>query len=145
MIIPLTDLLSVFPAKTLTTAWVQFPPKLSRLSQYRHRITYRTECRVPSLAEWTVVHKNIAYSRENIRCLSRALDRFWFDFNLLNNHRSKLSNHQMIINDHHKHWTFSVKTLNFVMRIDNTLLRPFILSAFSKWVRLLQIAAHRDL
>jgi hypothetical protein len=64
----------------------QLPPKLSRLSAIPAK-TLTTES-VPdwvcvvyrrSLAGWTVAHKNIAYSRENLRCLSRAPDRFWSD------------------------------------------------------------------
>jgi hypothetical protein len=142
--------------------WVQFPSKLSRLSQYRtgpdsypvvnydlYRsvdgglrlfpsctiilfnphlrdwVRVRDRVRVPSLARWTVVHKNIAYSRENLRCLSRALDRLWSDFNLNNQIQALKPPND---HDHQKHWTFSVKTLNFVMRIDNILLRPYWMS-----------------
>ena len=49
---------------------VQFPPKLSRLSQYWTESVYRR------LQDERSFIKNIAYSPENLRCLSRALDRF---------------------------------------------------------------------
>jgi hypothetical protein len=98
----------------------QFPPKLSRLSEIPAK-TLTTESvldwvRAPSLAGWTSLIKTLPV---RVRIFDVCQEHLT-GFDLISQSRStrsKLWNHQMIIHDHHKYWTFSVKTLNFVMRI----------------------------
>jgi hypothetical protein len=108
----------------------QFPPKLTRLSAIPAK-TLTTESvqdwvRVPLLAGWTVVHKNIAYIRVKIFdvCQEHLTG---FDLILICWTTKIQALKPPCDHDHHKHWTFSLKTLNFVMRIDHYL-RQFILS-----------------
>ena len=78
---------------------------------------------------WTVPHKNIAYSCDKVQCFYRESSMFvkstWhvliWSANYVQPAPSWLAEQIETIKCRHKHWTLSVKTLNFVIRIDNVL------------------------
>jgi hypothetical protein len=107
------------------TYYPQFPPKLSRLSSVQESVYRRLQGERSFIKTLPIRVRIFDVCQEQLT---------GFDLKALkppNDH------------DHQKHWTFSVKTLNFDMRIDNILLRPFILSRKRRywmsppeWVRL---------
>jgi hypothetical protein len=98
---------------------VQFPPKLLRLSQYRTESVYHCLQDERSFIKTLPIRVKIFnVCQEHLTGFDLILICWTTKIQAL----KPPSDH-----DHHKHWTFSLKTLNFVMRIDHYL-RQFILS-----------------